>query len=317
MELGRILSRALSNTGISVLYQDLSLRFKWAQNVPAAWSGGDVLGKTEAEILPERAAQPLIAARGAALGGDPQNFEMRVDGDGIINWYDVWVDADVSDDGHVVGIVTTVVDITEQKQREETLRTLLREVSHRSKNLLAIIQSIATQTGRHARSVDSFLLRFRGRIQSLAASQDLVTSSNWRGADLRELIASQVSRYTGDPRAVALTGENPYLSPNAALHIGLALHELAVNSVSFGALSSVEGRVVIDAKLENRAQDRRGLALTWSERIKIAPGPALEKRFGSAALERIVPASLNGDASLQLTGEMLVYTLFVPDGNFD
>ena len=102
--------------------------------------------------------------------------------------------------GSVSGIVSTIVDVTSQKHREQTLRTLLREVSHRSKNLLAIIQSIATQTGRYSGSIDVFLTRFRGRIQSLASSQDLVTSSNWRGATLSELVAGQVSRYCEDPR---------------------------------------------------------------------------------------------------------------------
>ena len=93
------------------------------------------------------------------------------------------------------GIVTTAVETTEQKRREQTLRVLLREVSHRSRNLLAIIQSIATQTGRYSSTIDGFLSGFRGRLQSLASSQDLVTSSNWRGADLGDLLLGQVSRY--------------------------------------------------------------------------------------------------------------------------
>ncbi|TGU42030.1 histidine kinase, partial [bacterium M00.F.Ca.ET.146.01.1.1] len=97
------------------------------------------------------------------------------------------IDADRSEAGEVQGVVTTMVETTEQKRREQTLKTLLREVSHRSKNLLAIIQSIATQTGRYSETLGDFLTRFRGRLQSLASSQDLVTSSNWRGAALREL----------------------------------------------------------------------------------------------------------------------------------
>lgn len=104
---------------------------------------------------------------------------------------------------------------------------MLREVSHRSKNLLAIIQSIATQTGRYSGTIEGFLVRFRGRLQSMASSQDLVTSSNWRGANLHELVMGQVARYSADPsRAIRFAGTQPFLNPNAALHVGLALHNL-------------------------------------------------------------------------------------------
>ena len=139
------------------------------------------------------------------------------------------------------------------------MRALLREVSHRSKNLLAIIQSIATQTGRYSGTIDSFLSRFRGRLQSLASSQDLVTSSNWRGADLRELVLGQVGRYVADPtRAHAASkAPIPISIPMRRLHIGLALHELAVNSVSYGALSKA-GRL--------RHDHRRDRQPNWSSR---------------------------------------------------
>ena len=170
-----------------------------------------------------------------------------------VRWFQVWVDADRGDCGDVHGVVTTMVETTEQKRREQTLRTLLREVSHRSKNLLAIIQSIATQTGRYSGHIDDFLTRFRGRLQSLASSQDLVTSSNWRGAALRELVIGQVGRYGADPaHSLRFQGANPYLNPNAALHIGLAMHELAVNSVSYGALSRPDGFVEVTADLTPR-----------------------------------------------------------------
>ncbi|MCR2327014.1 hypothetical protein NSR98_25480, partial [Salmonella enterica] len=85
-------------------------------------------------------------------------------------------------------IVTTAVEISELKHREQVLKILLREVSHRSKNLLAIIQSIAMQTARFSGSVDQFLQKFRGRLYSLSNSQDLVTDSNWHGAAFRELL---------------------------------------------------------------------------------------------------------------------------------
>ena len=138
--------------------------------------------------------------------GEPESLEISVpNGGNAVHWYEMSVDADKSAEGAINGVITTAVDVTERKRREQTLRALLREVSHRSKNLLAIIQSIATQTGRYSGTIDAFLSRFRGRLQSLASSQDLVTSSNWRGADLRELVRGQVGRYVADPPATCIS----------------------------------------------------------------------------------------------------------------
>ncbi|WP_164749526.1 sensor histidine kinase, partial [Mesorhizobium sp. M7A.F.Ca.CA.004.11.1.1] len=242
MQLGRALLHALHNAGISVLYQDREMKTVWARNMRAPWVSdtADSIG-----ILPEAQADRIGAAkRDVIASGNPQRLEISVPVEDGSRWFEVWIDADHGDGGTVQGVVTTMVETTEQKRREQTLTTLLREVSHRSKNLLAIIQSIATQTGRYSDSIGDFLTRFRGRLQSLASSQDLVTSSNWRGAALRELVSGQVGRYGGDPvRSLRFQGANPYLNPNAALHIGLAMHELAVNSVSYGALSRPDGFV--------------------------------------------------------------------------
>jgi two-component sensor histidine kinase len=323
VELGRSLLRALNNTGISVLYQDPQLRVLWAQNVPPSWSTGDLFGATDEQFLPETEAQRVIGAKKAVLeSGHPQSLEIHVPAEGGTKWFNIWIDADRNENS-VGGVVTTAVDITEQKRREQTLRTLLREVSHRSKNLLAIIQSIATQTGRYSGTIEGFLTRFRGRLQSLASSQDLVTSSNWRGADLHELITSQVARYSADPdQSVRMEGVNPFLNPNAALHIGLALHELAVNSVSYGALSRPEGHVTLAAHLVPRDANQsrpRALELVWTETIPPgeAGGGVKNKRFGSVALERVVPASLDGTATLAVGPGRLEYRLLVPEGSYE
>ena len=315
LELSRSLMRALRHTGISLLYQDPSLRVVWAQNIPHSWSSRDVTGMTDFEFLPPSEAERVVVAKKTVLGAaEPQSLEIRVaDGDAAY-WYEISIDADKSAEGNLKGLITTAIDVTDRKRREQTLRALLREVSHRSKNLLAIIQSIATQTGRYSDSIDSFLSRFRGRLQSLSSSQDLVTSSNWRGADLCDLVMGQVGRYVADPaRHVRMQGINPYLNPNAALHIGLALHELAVNSVSFGALSKPEGFVTISAEMG----DGPVLNLIWRETIHPREVAAAVKRFGSVALERVVPASLNGSATLTIGEAELEYRLTVPAGSFE
>lgn len=314
----RNLLRALENTNISVLYQDCDFRYLWSKNVPSLWSTAPLAGTTDSDLFPESEAKRLTEAKHLVMEtGDQARLEIKLREDDVFRWFDLWIDLDRGADGAVAGVVTTSVEITEQKRREQTLRALLREVSHRSKNLLAIIQSIATQTGRYSGTVGDFLERFRGRLQSLAASQDLVTSSNWRGADLHELIAGQVVRFCADPlRNVRLEGTNPYLNPNAALHVGLALHELAVNSVSYGALSQSDGVVVISATTATH-DDRSVLELAWKEKSGGRPDLSGRRRFGSVALEKIVPASLNGTATMTSDEDGLTYRLAIPAENFE
>jgi two-component sensor histidine kinase len=312
------LVKALTNCGISVIYQDIAGRVIWSQNVPGAW-GRAVPGASDEDFLPRREAERLRKVRQDVLAfGTSRKIEISVsDGNGA-GWFDLWVDVDRSEDGAIRGLLTTVIEATEQRRREQTLRALLREVSHRSKNLLSIIQSVATQTGRYSGSIDSFLVRFRGRIQSLASSQDLVTSSNWRGANLHELVAGQVARYCADPqRNIRLQGENPYFDPNAALHIGLALHELAVNSVSYGVLAAGDGHVTISARRSEEHGRDGELVLVWSEATAADPDAGQQKRFGSVALERVVPASLGGRARFVFGPDGLEYRLTVPPGNFE
>ncbi|WP_269931297.1 sensor histidine kinase [Aminobacter sp. HY435] len=304
------------NAGIAVFYQDRNLRTIWSHNATPPWvaAHGD-----DATLPPQQADRLVAAKKNVIASGKSEGLEVSLaDHSEGMRWYDLWIDADLGESGEVDGLILTIVETTEQKRREQTLRALLREVSHRSKNLLAIIQSIATQTGRYSGSIDTFLLRFRGRLQSIASSQDLVTSSNWRGAEFRELVVGQVGRYAANPqRMLRFSGEDPYLNPNAALHVGLAVHELAVNSVSYGALSRADGYIDVAVAMEGANGDAR-MGLSWIETI--APGTdavSRKKKFGSVALERIVPAALNGTAELDIGPDKVSYRLFMPKSNFE
>lgn len=314
-QLGQALLHALRNAGVSVLYQDHDLRTVWARNMAAPWS---LPNSATSTILPPSQTERLIAARHKAIEtGVPDRFEISAPGEDGMRWFEVWVDPDIGPDGKARGVMTTKVETTERKRREQSLRALLREVSHRSKNLLAIIQSIASQTGRYSETIADFLTRFQGRLQSLASSQDLVTSSNWRGAQLRELVYGQLGRYTNDGQhGLIFEGSNPYLSPNAALHIGLAMHELVVNSLSHGALSRPGGTVSISAQLRD-SDDTPVLNLVWAEPYEDGNEILAQRHFGRVTLERVVPMSLNGSASLEMVDKRLEYRLIVPHGNFE
>ena len=312
------LLHASRNAGIAVLYQDRRLRTVWSHNLNPPWLESSHEGNG---ALPSQQADRLDSAKKNVLAtGNADVLEISVADDGMgMRWFEIWIDADRTPAGKIKGVIVTVLDITEQKRREQTLKALLREVSHRSKNLLAIIQSIASQTGHYSGTIDGFLVSFRGRLQSIAASQDLVTSSNWRGASFRELVVGQLGRYSMDTEhTVRFAGTDPYLNPNAALHVGLAMHELAVNSVSFGALSHPDGYVEVEADLSQAPDGNEQMTLRWVEIIDIGIDATVrQKRFGSVALERVVPTALSGSAALDIGTDRLEYRLTMPRANFE
>lgn len=313
---GRAMTYALRNAGVSVLYRDRELNTVWSHDARPARPGGEAPDEAD-ELAAVQRERIDAACRSVLATGTSQRFEISLRGEGGMRWFEIWVDADPDASGGIQGVVTTRIETTEQKRREQALRTLLREVSHRSRNLLAVIQSIASQTGRYSGTIPDFLTRLRGRLQSLASSQDLVTSSDWRGARLGELVAGQVGRGGPDPlKTLRFGGADPFLNPNAALHIGLAIHELAVNSASYGALSRPDGFVEVEAALEG-PREGASLSLLWRERIAPGGRGTAARRFGSVTLERVVPASLNGTATLEIGNGRLEYRLLVPPGNFE
>lgn len=308
----------LANTEVTLFSQGRDLVYDWLYNASASWLEEDDVGKSDREVLGDANATRIEAVKWDVLRtGKPARFELPIASGSNIRWFDIRIDVSRDAGGLIQGLVGSSLDITEQKRREETLKTLLRELSHRSKNLLAIIQSLASQTARHSVTVPEFLVRFRGRIQSLSSSQDIVTDTDWRGADLVNLLRMQVERYAPDGMGqVSFTGPDVYLSPTASLHVGLAFHELAVNAASYGSLSVPGGRVTITSDLIHE-EGECYLRLEWQEGGGPLVRPDQDPRFGTSTLERIVPNSVGGQAKLTYRREGVHYWLLVPDTQFE
>jgi hypothetical protein len=154
---------ALSGSRITVAASDQDGRYMWVFNPPAELPT-DVIGKLDSDFLPAAAAHALSAAKQNVLAsGETSEIELELEGTRGPRWYDVRIRLH-SDLGRVVGTVSSMVDITDRKIQEEHLRLVLRELAHRSKNLLAVIQGIARQTAESASSTQQFVSRFNGRI---------------------------------------------------------------------------------------------------------------------------------------------------------
>ena len=216
-------------------------------------------------------------------------------------------------DGKTEWVVGTNLDITEQRTREAHVDLLMGEVNHRAKNMLGVVMAVAHQTGGtdHA----EFMRRFSARIQSLAAGQDLLVDSQWRGVQLDTLARAQLAHFKdliGD--RITLAGPLALLSPSAVQTVGMALHELATNASKYGALSNDRGRVAIEwQRVRDDASDR--FVMTWVESAG-PPVVAPERRgFGSTVTGKMVRMSLDGEVTADFAPQGFSWRLDCPLGN--
>ena len=193
----------------------------------------------------------------------------------------------------------------ERDEREAHVRLIMRELSHRSKNLLAIVLAIARQTSRTTTNFQEFEERFNARIQALADAHDLLVEQQWVGAALDDLVRAQLSAF-GTER-VTYGGQKVLLRAEAVQNVALALHELATNAVKYGALSVPDGRVTIEWKPHGDDPEHRGIRLTWRE----SGGPPVtqpeRKGFGRFVLERVTVNAL-GSGGTAFNPDGLVWT---------
>jgi PAS domain S-box-containing protein len=214
--------------------------------------------------------------------------------------------------GEIIGVSAIFHDITERKRREEHINFVMRELSHRAKNLLAVVQAIARQTGRQAANIRDFEQRFMARIQSLAHSHDILVKRDWRGSSLNELVASQLAPFTDVSKRVVTEGPDLLLNPRAVEQIGIALHELATNAVKHGALSVPNGQVSVSWKLELNGNSDDHLKIVWNERGGPACTPPESEGFGHLVVRKLVPTALEGRARLEFPSQGLRWTLELP-----
>ena len=181
-------------------------------------------------------------------------------------------------------------DVTERKQWDKRQQMLLGELAHRVRNTLAVVQAIAHQSLRTAKSSHEFVDRFDGRLAALASAHSLLVNSDWQGADLATLAQSQMEPYTSDNKErVQIGGEAVTLPADLATPFGLILHELATNAVKHGALSRRHGSVAIEWTVTRN--DPRVLKVVWREQ----GGPKVKQPttsgFGSALIENGIPGA--------------------------
>lgn len=304
------LLRGLQSSGLCVIYYDADLVAKLVENPPPSWPPeAEILASGISAVFDAFTAERVRSAKREVLAsGTSQRLEAPLrPGGGDLLWFELILEPDHVAEGPPRGVFISVMDITATMRREAALRDLLFEVSHRSRNMLAILQSILGQTAGHSSSVAEFEQKFRGRIASIAQSQDLITYANWQSVRFRRLVETQIAPFGDESRVKPqIDGEDPLLSPNAALHLGLAMHELSANSSVFGVLAADAGEIRINASPLGS-----GYRLEWIEtpvRPFELPEP-INWGFGRTVLAHVAPRALRAEAVYSVEPEGVHYAL--------
>jgi two-component system CheB/CheR fusion protein len=187
-------------------------------------------------------------------------------------------------------VLETTRDVTERKAWESRQKLLLSELTHRVKNTLTVVQSMAHQTLRGSPSSEDFVERFDGRLAALASAHNLLVNSHWRGAELGALARNQLEPYVSNVARLRMEGEAINLPAELATPFGLVLHELATNAAKYGSLSGPKGTVELRWGLNTRSKERL-LTVQWQEH---GGPPVVEPKatgFGSSLIQKGLPNS--------------------------
>src|SRR3954451_16483190 len=192
--------------------------------------------------------------------GEPHRAEFRVRRpDAEVRWCASTAAATRDDAGKVVRISGVTMDITERKEAEERQALLAREVDHRAKNAMAIVQSIVRLT--KAKGIEDYAAVIEGRIKALSRAHAILSDSRWQGADLTKLVDDELAPYrSGHADRIRVTGPNVLLDPTTAQTLALALHELATNAAKYGALSHAGGELELKWDIQPGA-----ILVNWRE----------------------------------------------------
>ncbi|MFM9975261.1 MAG: PAS domain-containing protein, partial [Beijerinckiaceae bacterium] len=243
---------------------------------------------------------------GVARTGEPRRFEEYSAMLG--RWFDVY--AFPIDSPQECRVAILFHDITESKRNQAHVDLLLKEVNHRAKNMLSLVNVIAKRS--LSNGADGFMERFSARISALAANQDILVRSEWKTVDQIDLVRGQLAHFEDlfDSR-IHVDGSPILLFPEAAEKLGMALHELTTNAGKYGALSNNSGQIKISWRVDQRG-DEQTYVLEWRETGGPLVKPPHQTGFGSLVSGSLLASGLGGTVDADYHPSGLVWRLVCP-----
>jgi two-component system, chemotaxis family, CheB/CheR fusion protein len=263
-------------------------------------------------VHPGDRARTLEAWHKAVETRDKYDVEYRLHHvDGTYHWTSARGVPLLDADNNVTEWVGMNEDITHRKRSEEHAHLIMRELSHRTKNLLAVIASLARRTLDGSRDLGSQAEDFVDRIHGLARSHDLLVRGDWRGVSLGDLVKSHLEPFGFEETRIRVEGPAIEIRPEAAQSIGLALHELATNATKHGALKTAKGKLSVTWKIEP-LEGKPTLFLEWLEDSVAIDGKPAVSGFGRLMLEKLVGTSVGGRTEYEVGDRRVLWTLIAP-----
>jgi PAS domain S-box-containing protein len=298
------LETIVKRTPFILIRNSLDSRYRFVSDAYAQMVGRrpeEIVGKTIREIVGEEGFKTVEPYIKKVLAGERVEYEREVNYAGIGPRFLHGVYMPEKDEaGNVIGWIASINDITERKRAESQRDLLLAELSHRVKNTLATVISIAHLSFSKAPSPEQAERAFDERIHALAQTHARLADANWSGVSLGTIVHDETAPYHG--ANVRMEGPDIVLGPKLAVSLGMALHELATNAAKYGALTSKNGMVAVSWELDRSDGQVR---LHWTE----SGGPSVtvpdHTGFGRLLLERALASDLNGEVKLEFARDGL------------
>jgi PAS domain S-box-containing protein len=228
--------------------------------------------------------------------------------DGTPFWNRLHTSPLCADDGTVDYIFASQIDVTEQRRievLEATEHRLLKEVDHRAKNVMAIVESIVRLS--NADNPARYAMAIQMRVQALAKVHTMLAESGWSAVSLEDVVREQVRPYA--EQRLKASGPQIMLPCPVVQPLGLVLHELAVNAARHGSLLAREGQVTIAWR---EAANGRGFELNWIEEGSPSPPASTAKGFGSMLVGAMIEKQLKGHVDRNWTKTGLQLKMSIP-----
>jgi two-component system CheB/CheR fusion protein len=229
-------------------------------------------------------------------------------------WYDLRMRPYRTVDDRIDGVVITFVDVTAQKKATERMDLLVGELQHRTRNLLAVVQSISLQTIERSSSLADFKAAFTHRLNALSRLQSLISQTDAKGVSFGSLVRLELEALGAGDR-VTIDGPEVALPPDTIQTLALALHELATNAQKYGALSSTTGTLAIRWELRNNPAGGRVLSIRWFEDgTQEPPGETTSSGggYGRLLIEKALPYTIQAKTTFELGNGKLRCSIEVP-----
>ncbi|MBQ0824417.1 PAS domain S-box protein [Microvirga terrae] len=265
------------------------------------YSRDELLVMTLFDLVPSDGVEAEKALYDRQIAGELKTYTLErrcIRKDGTNVWLHVSSTAVFGEHGQFQYSVRVIQDIDQRKRFEQRQALLVRELHHRVRNTLAVVEALASATARSATNVRQFNHTFSSRIAALARTQSLLTEDYWQTALLRDMLLCELRPFEERRhRRFILEGPEVNLTADLAIPLSMALHELATNAARYGALSVRKGCVAVRWDV-GTTDGMRALRLTWVERNGPPVEPPAHHGFGFTLLERVLQAQCRATVRL-------------------